>query len=97
MSQCQSSTHHPDGSIIDQSYTLGFGATNKEAEYETIIAGLKMATTLGVMELEVRCDLLLIVSQINIEYTAKDDRMVAYLKVVTTWKARFSIATSNRS
>ena len=62
----------PDGSIIEQSYTLGFRATNNEAEFETVIAGLKMATTLGIMELEVRCDSLLTVRQINGEYTAKD-------------------------
>jgi len=43
-----------DGSIIKQSCTLGFRATNKEAEYETVIAGLKMVTTLRVAEFEVR-------------------------------------------
>jgi len=36
------------------------------------------------------CDSLLIVSQINRECTSKDDRMVAYLKIVTTWKSKFS-------
>jgi len=72
----------PDESIIEQSYTLGFRATNNEAEYEAVIAGLKMATTLGVAEFEVRCDSLLIACQINGEYAAKDDRMAAHLKVV---------------
>ena len=43
----------PDGSIIEQPYTLGFQANNNEAEYEVIIAGLKTATTIGVTELEV--------------------------------------------
>ena len=42
----------PYGSIIEQSYTLGFRATNNETEDEAIIAGLKMATTVGVAELE---------------------------------------------
>jgi len=32
-----------------------------------------MEATIKIAELEVRCDLLLIVSQINGEYTAKDD------------------------
>ena len=54
------------------------------AEYEAVITGLKMVTTLKVTELEVRCDSLLIVSHINREYAAKDDRMVAYLKIVMT-------------
>ena len=37
-----------DGSIMEQSYTLEFWATNNEAEYEAAIVGLKIATTLGV-------------------------------------------------
>jgi len=49
-----------------------------------------MVTTLRVKELGVQCDSLLIVSQVNGEYTAKDDQMVAYLKVVATWKAKVS-------
>ena len=80
----------PDGSIVEQSYTLGFRATNNEAKYEAVIAGLKMATTVGVAKLEVRCDSLLIVSQINGKYTVKDDWMTAYLKIVLTWKGKFS-------
>jgi len=74
----------PEGSIIEQSYTLRFRATDNETECEAIIADLKMAATIGIVELEVRCDSLLIVSQINGEYTAKDDRMAVYLKIVTT-------------
>jgi len=59
----------PYGSIIEQSYTLRFRATNNKAEYKEVIAGLEMATTFGVAVLEVQCDSLLIVSQINKEYT----------------------------
>ena len=33
----------PEGTIIEQSYTLGFPATNNEAKYEAVIAGLRMA------------------------------------------------------
>jgi len=80
----------PNACIIEQSYTLGFRATNNEAKYEAVIAGLKMVATLGVTILEVRCDSLLIVSQVNGEYTAKDDRMIVYSKVVAVWKVKFS-------
>ena len=64
----------PKRSIIEQSFTLGFPATNNEAEYETVIAGLWMATMLGVSGLEVRCDSLLVVSQVNEEYAAKNEQ-----------------------
>jgi len=43
----------PDGCIIEQSYSLGFRATYKEAEYKAVIAGLKLKITLGVTKLEV--------------------------------------------
>jgi len=51
-----------DGSVIEQSYTIGFRATNNEPGYEAVIAGLRMVTTLGVTKLEVQCDSQLIVS-----------------------------------
>jgi len=38
----------PEGSIIEQSFTLGFPASNNEAEYEAVLAGLRAAITLGV-------------------------------------------------
>ena len=47
-----------EGSIIEQSYTLGFSATNIN-KYEDVITSLKLAATLGVMGLEVYCDSLL--------------------------------------
>ena len=47
-----------------------------------------MATTLGAAELEVQCNSLLIMSQIKGEYTVKDDRIAAYLKIVMTWKSQ---------
>ena len=49
-------------STIEQSYILGFPATNNEAKYEPLIAGLRMTMTLGVTRLEVHCDSLLVVS-----------------------------------
>ena len=87
----------PEGSIIELSYSLEFRATNNKAEYEAVVTGHKMAITVRVMELEVHCHLLLIVSEINRECTTKDDQMVAY-KIITTWKVKFSpFATSSRS
>jgi len=53
----------PEGFIIEQSFTLSFPATNNETEYEAVIIGLKMTSTLGVIGLEVHCDSLLVVSQ----------------------------------
>ena len=43
----------PEGSIIEQSFTFDFPASNNEAEYEAMLAGLRIAITLGVAGLEV--------------------------------------------
>ena len=78
-----------EGSIIEQSYTLSFFATYNDVEYEAVIVGLRMTATHGVTELEVRCDFLLVVSQVNGEYVAKDDRMAVYMQIVLSLKFRF--------
>ena len=70
-------------------FTLGFPATNNEAEYEVVIPGLKMAATLGVTRFEVYCDSLLVVSQVNGKYTVKDERMAAYLQLVLNLRLKF--------
>jgi len=79
----------PEGSITEQSFTLGFPSTNNEAEYEAVIVGLKMAVTHGLNRLEVHCDSLLVVSQVKGEYTAKDERMAAYLQLILSLKSKF--------
>jgi hypothetical protein len=69
----------PDETVIEQSIRLDFKASNNEAEYEAVLAGLNSAKTLGAKNLIVHCDSLLIASQINGEYMARDERMAAYL------------------
>jgi hypothetical protein len=61
----------------EQSIRLDFKASNNEAEYEAVMVGLNSAKTLGAKHLIVYCDSLLIASQINREYMARDERMAA--------------------
>ena len=67
----------PDETVIEQSIHLDFKASNNEVEYEAVMAGLNSAKTLGAKHLIVYCDSLLIASQINREYMARDERMAA--------------------
>ena len=53
------------GSIIEQSFTLGFPTSNNEAEYEAVQGELRIATMLGPIGLEVQCDSSLIVNQVS--------------------------------
>uniref|UniRef100_A0A2N9EYS7 RNase H type-1 domain-containing protein n=1 Tax=Fagus sylvatica TaxID=28930 RepID=A0A2N9EYS7_FAGSY len=69
----------PDVMVIEQSIRLDFKTSNNEAEYEAVLARLNLAKTLGAKQLIVHCDSLLVASQINGEYMARDERMAAYL------------------
>jgi ribonuclease HI len=69
----------PDDTVIKQLIQLDFKASNNETEYEAVLAGLNSAKTLGAKNLIIHCDSLLIASQINGEYMARDERMAAYL------------------
>jgi ribonuclease HI len=69
----------PDETVIEQSICLDFKTSNNETEYEELLAGLNSAKTLGAQQLIVHYDSLLVASQINGEYMARDERMAAYL------------------
>ena len=77
------------GSIIKQSYSLGFPTTNNEVEYNVVITGLRMAVMLGVTGLEVRCNSVLEVNQANGEYATEDEWMVTYLRFILSLKSKF--------
>src|ERR1044072_7121733 len=69
----------PDEAEIEQCLKFEFKASNNQAEYEAMIAGLTMALDLGVTNLTVNSDSQLVVSQISGDYQAKDDTMAKYL------------------
>ncbi|KAF8102842.1 hypothetical protein N665_0192s0003 [Sinapis alba] len=46
----------PTGELIEQSFRLGFAASNNEAEYEALIAGLRLAKVVGAKRLQAFCD-----------------------------------------
>ena len=70
----------PDG--IDTEYTLifGFQASNNEAEYEAVIAGLNLAHFMEADQLEVSSDSPLVVKQIEDSYETRGEKMILYLK-----------------
>ena len=72
----------PERIIIEKSLRLDFSATNNEAEYETLLAGMTMVQKMGEKALEIFLDLRLIVSQVEGELEARDLRMQEYLNQV---------------
>ena len=72
----------PEGIDIEYALRFGFRASNNEAEYEAVIAGLNLAHLLEVDQLEVYSDSQLVVRQIEDTYEAKSGRMILYLRKV---------------
>ncbi|CAL2247523.1 unnamed protein product [Prunus armeniaca] len=62
--------------------TLGFPASNNEAEYEAFLAGLPLAKELVIKKLAIYLDSQLITNQASGEYMAKNPRMILYLDKV---------------
>nr|GEU94747.1 reverse transcriptase domain-containing protein [Tanacetum cinerariifolium] len=77
-----------------------FDATNNEAEYEALIAGLRLAKQMGVKNLQANVDSRLVANQVNEMYVAKEADMIRYLEKVraltSSFKA-FSIRQVHRS
>ncbi|XP_059669197.1 uncharacterized protein LOC132314338 [Cornus florida] len=71
-----------DGTKLQQSIRLTFPAINNEAEYEALLAGLRLANQLQVRCLKVFSDSQLIVNQVTGKYQPKEERMKAYKEAV---------------
>ncbi|XXG83702.1 hypothetical protein AAC387_Pa10g1395 [Persea americana] len=69
----------PEGLVIEQALTFGFKASNNEAEYEALIAGLNSAKILEARLIVVFSDSQLVANELSRDYQARDDRMAAYL------------------
>lgn len=65
---------------MEKSLRLGFHASNNEAEYEALIASLRVVQKLDAKEVKVFSDSKLVVSQIKGSFEMKDSRMSQYLK-----------------
>ena len=77
------------GDKIEQAIKCGFKATNNEVEYEALIAGLKLALSLGITSLIVCSDSQLVSKQVEKSYQTKDDRMKKYLGIVESLVDKF--------
>ena len=79
----------PEGIDIEYALIFGFQASNNEAEYEAVIAGLNLTHSLEVDQLEVCSDSQLVVIQIEDTYEAKSGRMILYLQKVRDLLKKF--------
>ena len=73
--------------IMEKSLRLGFLATNNEAKYETLLAGVAMVKQLGEEAMKLYSDSRLVVGQVNGDFKAQDERMHGYLAMVQSARA----------
>nr|GEU55435.1 reverse transcriptase domain-containing protein [Tanacetum cinerariifolium] len=66
-----------------------FHATNNEAEYEALIAGLRIAKQMGVTNIQANVDSKLVANQVNETYVAKELGMIKYLEKVKILASTF--------
>jgi ribonuclease HI len=57
---------------------MHFSASNNAVEYKALLHGLRITTTLGIHQLKVLEDSLLIVNQANKEWSCLHDKMLLY-------------------
>ncbi|GJX05453.1 reverse transcriptase domain-containing protein [Tanacetum coccineum] len=91
---------NPKGTEFTYALRFKFNATNNEAEYEALIAGLRIAEKMGIKILQTHVDSRLVANQVNGSYIAKEPGMIQYLekvKMLTNSFKKFSIKQVPRS
>ena len=54
----------PDGIQLEYALRFGFQVSNNEAEYEALLVGLQLATSMGAKQIQVYSDSQLVVNQV---------------------------------
>ncbi|XP_072056286.1 uncharacterized protein [Arachis hypogaea] len=79
--------------MAEQSIQFHFSASNNQAEYEALIAGLKLALSFQVHRLIVYCDSLLVVKQIKRDFQVKDPLLEWYWLIAKDLISKFDKST----
>jgi ribonuclease HI len=79
----------PGGEQLKYALQLLFLASNNAAEYEALIHGLNIATSLGIKRLMVYGDSLVVISQINKDWDCSTDSMSKYCTAVRRLEDKF--------
>ncbi|GJS48764.1 reverse transcriptase domain-containing protein [Tanacetum coccineum] len=80
---------NPEGIEFTYALRFRFNATNNEAEYEDLIAGLRIAEQMGVRNLQANVDSRLVANQVNGIYIEKEPGMIKYLEKVKNLASAF--------
>ncbi|XP_025636205.1 uncharacterized protein [Arachis hypogaea] len=78
-----------DKVVAEQSLQFRFNASNNQAEYEALLAGLKLALQLQVPRITAYCDSSLVVHQIKGEFQVKDPLLEKYWLITKDLISKF--------
>ena len=78
-----------EGDSVECALHFDFKAINNQAEYKTLITGLRVCIALRADEVEIFSDSQVIVNQVLDEYHAMDESMIAYLKLTKQLLGQF--------
>ena len=94
-----SSTHHgggasivitsPENDVLECGVQLKFPITNNKAEYEALLAGLRIARALEAQKIVLKSDSQLVIGQVRGDFETKETRMQKYLKLVNQLVSTF--------
>nr|GEV62431.1 reverse transcriptase domain-containing protein [Tanacetum cinerariifolium] len=73
---------NPEGVEFTYALRFQFMASNNEADYEALVAGLRIATQIGKKNVQVNDDSKLVANQVLGTYVAMKDNMIKYLEIV---------------
>ncbi|XP_077232287.1 uncharacterized protein LOC143868340 [Tasmannia lanceolata] len=79
----------PNSFTADYALRFGFRASNNEAEYEFLLAGMNLAVQVKAQRLKAYYDSQLVTNQIQGTYEARDKRMIKYLSLVQQLSTKF--------
>ncbi|XP_022027130.1 protein NYNRIN-like [Helianthus annuus] len=85
----------PDEIRLMYALRFDFECSNNEAEYEALLAGLRMAKSMGAARVEAYVDSLLVNNQVNETYEARDESMAKYLAKTKELMDSFDNVTLN--
>nr|GEU92899.1 reverse transcriptase domain-containing protein [Tanacetum cinerariifolium] len=80
----------PEGTEFTYALRFQFAASNNKAEYEALIAGVRIAAQMGVKNVHVSVDSKLVANQYLGTYVAKEENMIKYLEKVKSLVSGFT-------
>nr|GEV96504.1 reverse transcriptase domain-containing protein [Tanacetum cinerariifolium] len=85
-----------EGTEFTYALRFQFTASNNEAEYEALIAGLRIAAQMEVRNVHVSVDSKLVANQVLGAYVAKEENMIKYLEKVKSLVSGFANFSINQ-